>query len=154
MEARGTARAVAAEEMMVPCIAAVNVSEEPEKINDRRSTALPEEGVTRGVFERDADGVCVGVAVDEVEELREIEGVGEAVSVVVDEREADGVMDGVFDGDGVLDGVFDGDGVLDAVFDGVGVLDEVFEGDGEAAMHLSALDPAPDDGMQLVEVQR
>ena len=67
MEARGTPRAAAVEVMMVPCMAAVNVSEEPEKTSDRRSTALPGEGVTRGVFERDADGVGVGVAVDEVE---------------------------------------------------------------------------------------
>ena len=66
------------------------------------------------------------------------------MSVVVDVREADGVMDGVFDGDGVLDGVLDGDDVIDGVFEGVE----------EALMHLSALDPAPDDGMQLVEAQR
>jgi hypothetical protein len=105
MEARGTPRAAAAEAMMVPCMAAVKApGEEPEKTRDRRSTGLPGEGVTRGVLEGDAGGVCVGVAEDDGEAVsvvvevgeavREMEGVGVAVSVVVDVREAEGVVVG------------------------------------------------------------
>ena len=59
MEARGTDRAAAAEVMMVPCMAGVKVPEEPEKTSDRRSTALPGEGVTRGVLDGVLDGVPV-----------------------------------------------------------------------------------------------
>ena len=59
MEARGTPRAAAAEVMMVTCMAAVKAPEEPEKTSDRRSTALPEEGVTRGVLDEVLDGVPV-----------------------------------------------------------------------------------------------
>jgi hypothetical protein len=102
MEARGTLRAAAAEVMMVPCMAAVKApGEEPEKTRDRRSTALPGEGVTRGVLEGDAGGVAeddeeaVSVVVDVGEAVCEIEGVGEAVSVVVDVKEAESVVVGV-----------------------------------------------------------
>ena len=106
MEARGTERAVAAEVMMVFCMAGVKASEaEPEKTSDRRSTGLPEGGVARGVLESDAggvedggadeDGEAVRVVVEVGEDVAETEGVGEAVSVVVDEREAGGVVVGV-----------------------------------------------------------
>ena len=74
MEARGTPRAAAVEVMMVPCMAAVKAIEEPEKISDRRSTALPGEGVTMGVLDGVLDGVPVVVPVPE----------GVAVRVVVD----------------------------------------------------------------------
>jgi len=83
MEARGTTKALAAEVMMVLCMASVNVPEEPEKTNDTRSTALPLDGVTSAVL----DGVRV------------FDGVREAVSVVVDERETVGVTEGVEDHD-------------------------------------------------------
>jgi hypothetical protein len=52
MEARGTARAIAAEAMTVLCMAAVKgAKEEPEKSSDRRSTAPPADGVVSGVLE-------------------------------------------------------------------------------------------------------
>lgn len=101
IEARGTAKVLAAEVMMVLCMASVNVPEEPEKINDTRSTALPLDGVTSAVL----DGVRV------------FEGVGEAVSVVVDERETVGEFDGVRVGEAVGDVVLDGVGVCEGVED-------------------------------------
>ncbi len=61
IEARGTAKVTAAEAMIVSCIAAVKVpEEEPEKINDRRSKAVPEEGVANGVLDGETSGnrVC------------------------------------------------------------------------------------------------
>ena len=101
MEARGTTKALAAEVMMVPCMASVNVPEEPEKTNDTRSTALPLDGVTSAVL----DGVLVCV------------GVGEAVSVVVDERDTVGEFDGVLVGEAVRVLVEDGVGVGEGVED-------------------------------------
>lgn len=113
MEARGTAKARAAEVMMVLCMAVVNDPVEPEKINDRRSTAPPGEGVTSGVLDGVIDGVPVPVEVRDVVEVSVVvdvgvpvpEGVGVPVevSVVVDERDA--VVEGV----GVFEGVADAD---------------------------------------------
>ena len=100
---------------MVPCMAAVKAIEEPEKISDRRSTALPGEGVTRGVLDEVLEPVGVGVAVSVVVEVREIVGVwdgvivGEAVRVVV----VDGVAVRVVVVDGVR--VFDGDDVSEVM---------------------------------------
>ena len=73
IEARGTAKVLAAEVMMVLCMASVNAPEEPENINDTRSTALPLDGVTSAVLDGvrvfdgvgdvvlDGVGVCEGV---------------------------------------------------------------------------------------------
>ena len=57
IEARGTARVAATEEMIVLCIAAVNDPDElvksdgAAKTRDSLSTALPAEGVASGVLE-------------------------------------------------------------------------------------------------------
>ena len=101
IEARGTAKVIAAEVMMVLCMEVVKVPDDAEKIRERRSTALPVDGVTSGVFE----GVC------------EFEGVGEDVSVVVDEIEIVGVFDGVTVGEEVRVVVVVGVGVAEGVED-------------------------------------
>ena len=64
IEARGTANVIAAEVMIVLCIAAVKVPDDAEKIKDRRSTALPIDGVTSGVLEGVGVPVEVSVVVD------------------------------------------------------------------------------------------
>jgi hypothetical protein len=87
--------------MMVLCMASVNAPEEPKNKNDTRSTALPLDGVTSAVL----DGVRV------------FDGVGEAVSVVVDERETVGELDGVRVGEVVGDAVMDGVEVCEGVGD-------------------------------------
>ena len=101
IEARGTARVFAAAVMMVLCMASVNAPEEPKNKNDTRSTVLPLDGVTSAVL----DGVRV------------FDGVGEAVSVVVDERETVGELDGVRVGEVVGDAVMDGVEVCEGVGD-------------------------------------
>ena len=67
-----------------------------------------------------------------------------AVSVVVEVGDAE--MEGV----GVFEGVTDKDGVFEGVVDEDLVAVEVVE----AAMQISAVEPAPEEGMQLVDVQR
>ncbi len=79
MEARGTAKVVATELIMVLCIAAVNAPVEPEKISDRRSTALPGDGVTSGVLEGVSDDVPVPLEVTDSDGVPE--GLREAVGV-------------------------------------------------------------------------
>ena len=66
IEARGTAKVIAAEVMMVLCMAVVKVPDDAEKIKDRRSTALPIDGVTSGVLEGVIEGVPVPVEVSVV----------------------------------------------------------------------------------------
>ena len=66
IEARGTAKVIAAEVMMVLCMAIGKVPDDAEKIKDRRSTALPIDGVTSGVLEGVIEGVGVPVEVSVV----------------------------------------------------------------------------------------
>jgi hypothetical protein len=100
MEAVGTSKVIAAEAMIVFCMVVVNVSEEePEKINDRRSKGVPEEGVTNGVL----DGVIEGTLVPDDVDVPEGVGVPVEVRVVVDVT--NGVLDGVIEGTLVPDDV-------------------------------------------------
>jgi hypothetical protein len=89
-EARGTAKASAVDEMIVLCMASEKVDTDvPEKAKDRRSIALPEDGVTSVELD------CVGVAVSVDESVGEIETVDDGVGVTVGEGVAEGVTDGV-----------------------------------------------------------
>ena len=107
IDARGTASAAAADAMIVLCIASVNVPEEPKKINETRSTALPGDGVTSGEF--DGEGV--------VEPVHEPDGVPDGVFEPVAARE--GVVEPVHEPDGVPDGVFEPVAAREGVGDGV-----------------------------------
>ena len=79
IEARGTAKVIAAEVMMVLCMEVVKVPDDAEKIRERRSTALPVDGVTSGVFE--GVGVFDGVTVGEEVRVVVVVGVGVAEGV-------------------------------------------------------------------------